>query len=200
MFNISRLFFRPQRRSVEAQFIRFLQLNYRVYADLCVFGAISRSTLVSPAVSKACREWLPSLPNKTHRDICESIADLHDASAKREASLDALMTALDQLASTSPTQYAEIVSPSKTLDSTAIKRPPTLAQTTPPAKPASVENLGDDVTCHYCGIAPGQQTQFLSGEPVAVCNAMACLAEHDELLCGEVMEFSRAGLIGGIYH
>ncbi len=192
-----RLFRRAQNPNADIQFSRFLRLNYRRYARLCITGSDSEQD-TSTDIAGACREWLPSLSKTIHRDICASIAAYHESASKRHASLDELMTALDRLPAESPDEHAELIlaatsrlSPSRTVQ---IKR-----YADRPVVDVTAIDVDQDL-CAYCGTAPGNPAAFLFGPNIAVCGSTSCVSKHDTMLRAEATEIRHARPVSRYQH
>jgi len=197
MFTFRKLFSRTRQHSADAKFLRFLNLNFHAYADLCVFGSTSRVNERNDDVAAACREWLPNLSDPTHRHICEAIARFHEASEKRANSLDSLMTALDKLREESPSQYGGLLPATLNRVDALIsdKRTGNPVVVDFKTDPRSNTQSPDSAECSYCSEPGGLPAYFLSGEPVFVCESSKCISDHDRLLRSEYEDFLRVGLV-----
>lgn len=174
----------------QAQFLRFLELKFRTYADLCVFGPEGGTYGATPAIARACREWLPSLTDPVHRDICQALAEFHEASSARVTALSQLMRALRRYAARSNADNARFLR-----DIERVVRE--TGYLCPPRKPAE---LSLKARCDYCGSTDGVPTTYFSGEPVSVCDRTDCTARHDAELKAERKELADAGYISAAYH
>lgn len=168
-----------QYRRTTAQFLRFLNRNYNAYAAMCINNGASNRSDINQTIATACRDWLPGLSDPAHRRVCEAISQVHEASAKRTAALDVLMTTLDDLRK----QSSAIESSCTEVSDNKHDR----------SNITSTERPTSSNQCCYCGAPNATPAYFLSGEPSFVCDSSKCISEHDRMLRAEHEDFVRSG-------
>jgi len=174
MLTTLRRLLKSRRTKADEEFARYISISYEAYARACLSAENELSVEDNRSLAAACSEWLPTLTGNLHRKICQCLIEYHQSTADRDTSINRLIDALDRL--------------------------PRFDRKLLEVEPCALPDSAAPPICEYCGVLPGTEVQFLSGEPTSVCSSMSCLSQHDELMCIESGEFREIGLIGGTYN